>query len=222
MPTNNVDQQRTARPFLLPVVFLFSAACLSPFTSYAASVKSAWSDNVSRDQSFSRVLVVGISPNRDQRCDFERGLASKIKSANTVALVSCDVISSRTPLTREDIDAAVAANNADAVLATSLISKSWERQEGGTYYTRGGAYYKATDSYYGVYGTVVAADFQTAAPITTAKGAAHVTTKLYETRGATVVYTVDTKVKNIESTGAGLAEITGAIGKRLRKAGLIR
>ena len=116
----------------------------------------------------------------------------------------------------------MAAQNADAVLATSLISRAWEAEEGGTRDTRGAAYYKATDSYYGVYGTVVAADFQTSASITTVKGEAHVTSKLYETRGATVVYTVDTKVRNIESRGEGLAAITAPIGKKLRKDGLIR
>jgi hypothetical protein len=167
-------------------------------------------------------LVVGISPDVNQRCSFERALASKIKSDNTVAIVSCDAMPPNAELTRESVEAAVAANNADAVLATSLISKSWDVKEGGTRDTRGAAYYKATDSYYGVYGTVVAADFRTSAPITTLEGAAHVTSKLYETRGATVVYTVDTKVRKIESRDEGIAAITAPIGKRLRKDGLIR
>jgi hypothetical protein len=139
-----------------------------------------------------------------------------------VALVSCDVMPPRTPLTREAIEAAVAANNADAVLATSLVSQAWEAQEGGTRDTRGNALYKATDAYYGVYGTVVAADFQTAEPITTIKGEAHIVSKLYETRGATVVYTLDTKVRNIESRSEALAAITPPIGKKLRRDGLIR
>jgi hypothetical protein len=54
------------------------------------------------------------------------------------------------------------------------------------------------------------------------KGEAHITSKLYETRGATVVYTVDSKVRNIESRSEGLAAITAPIGKKLRKDGLIR
>ncbi len=221
MSTHAVDQQRTKHPSLLPALLLVSAGCFSASPS-RASVTSAWSDNVSRDQSFSRVLVVGISPDVDQRCPFERALAAKIRSENTVAIVSCDAMPLNAPLTRENIEAAVAAKNADAVLATSLISKSWDLQDRGGAGSRGGATYKATDSYYGVYGTVVAADFQTSAPVTTVKGEAHVTSKLYETRGATVVYTVDSKVRNIESRGEGLAEITAPIGKRLRKDGLIR
>ena len=221
MSTNAVEQQRTTRPPLLPALLLLSAGWLFASPSHA-SVTSEWSDNVSRDQSFSRVLVVGISPDLNQRCSFERTLASKIKSENTVAIVSCDAMPPNAELTRENIEAAVAAKNADAVLATSLISKEWGAEDGGTRDTRGAAYYKPTDSYYGVYGTVVAADFRTSASVTTIRGEAHITSKLYETRGATVVYTVDTKVRNIESRDEGLAAITAPIGKRLRKDGLIR
>ena len=221
MSTNAVDQQRTTRPSLLPALLLLSAGWLSAAPSHA-SVTGAWSDNVSRDQSFSRVLVVGISPDRNQRCAFERSMAAKIQSATTVAIVSCDAIDANDALTRESIEAAVAAKNADAVFATSLIARAWDVQDGGTYDTRGSAIYKATDAYYGVYGTVVAADFQTQGSITTVKGEVHVTSKLYETRGATVVYTVDTKVRNIDSRSEGLAAITAPIGKKLRKDGLIR
>jgi hypothetical protein len=219
--TKSVEQQRTTRPSILSALMLLGAGWLSASPSFA-SVTGAWADDVSRDQSFARVLIVGISPDLNQRCPFERALASKLRSTDTVAIVSCDVMPLQTPLSREGIEAAVAAHNADAVLATSLISKSWEAREGGTSDTRGNAVYKATDSYYGVYGTVVAVDFQTSAPITTLQGKAHVTSKLYETRTATVVYTLDTKVRKIESRDEGLAAITAPIGKRLRKDGLIR
>jgi hypothetical protein len=197
------------------------AASLAAFPSQA-QVKGAWSDDVPRDQSFSRVLVVGISPDLNQRCPFERALATKLRSASTVALVSCDVMPLKTELTRESIEAAVVAENADSVLATSLISQSWDVTEGGTEDTRGGGIYKPTDSYYGVYGSVIAVDFQASRPITTIQGAAQVTSKLYETRGATVVYTLDTKVRRIETRDEGIAAITAPIAKKLRKDGLIR
>ena len=149
-------------------------------------------------------------------------MASKIKSADTVAIVSCDVMPLDAELTRESVEAAVAASNADAVLATSLISVAWDVKEGGTRDDVGSAQYKAVDSYYGVYGTVVAANFRVANSLTTLQGTAHVTSKLYETRGATVVYTVDTKVRRIESRAEGLAEVAPAIAKQLRKGKLIR
>jgi len=200
---------------------LFLVASFSASQTHA-SVSGAWTDGVARDQTFSRVLVVGISPDLNARCPFERSMAAKIRSANTVALVSCDVMPLKAELTRENVEAAVAEQKADAVLVTGLISKEWEVQEGGTRDTRGATYYKPIDSYYGVYGTVVAADFHATAPITTIQGEVHVVTKLYETRGATVVYTLDSKERNIESRAEGVAAITTPIGKKLRKDGLIR
>jgi hypothetical protein len=221
MSVNNPDRQQTARPLLLRALLVCGAACVAASPSHAA-VTATWTDGVSRDQTFSRVLVVGISPDVDVRCPFERAMAAKIKSANTVALVSCDVMPLNAQLTRENVEAAVAEQKADAVLVTGLISKEWEVQEGGTRDTRGAAYYKPIDSYYGVYGTVVAADFHVATPITTIQGEVHVVSKVYETRGATVVYTLDTEEKNIESRAEGVAAITAPIAKKLRRDGLIR
>lgn len=213
------NRHRIARR--LRALLLLGVAWL-PVGAHADSVKSAWADNVSRKQSFARVLVVGITPDVNQRCAFERSLVAKIKSEKTVAIASCDAVTQKNPLTRESIEAAVAAKNADAVVATSLVAKQWALKDGGSYDTRGGAYYKATDSYYGVYGTVVAADFQAVDSITTVQGEAHLTSKLYETRGATVVYSVDTKVRKVTSTDVGIATITSLIAKRLRRDGLIR
>jgi hypothetical protein len=221
VPMYPVARQRASWPSRLPVLVIFSLAWLAALPSHA-SVKGLWSDDVARDQSFARVLVVGISPDLNQRCNFERALASELRSANTVALVSCDVMPLNTELTRESIEAAVAANDADAVLTTSLIEKTWDVKQGATRDSAGAAYYRATDSYYGVYGTVVAADFRTAGPLTTIEGAAHVISKLYETRDANVVYTLDTKVRKIESRDEGIAAIVGPMVKKLRKEGLTR
>jgi hypothetical protein len=187
-----------------------------------AQVKGEWAHGVSRDQSFSRVLVVGVSPDLNQRCAFERSMAAQLKSESTQAFVSCDAIPRNAPLTRENIVAAVAASNADAALVTSFVSQSSAVEQGGTSDTRGVAVYKATDAYFDGYGGVVAADFHTAPPSTGIKGAARLGTKLFETRGATVVYSLETKVRDIESRGQALAEIPPPIAKKLRKEGLIR
>ncbi|MGD8809035.1 MAG: hypothetical protein PVG24_05485 [Gammaproteobacteria bacterium] len=221
MSANAVGQPRTRRTSLVSVILFLSAGSLVVSESHAAA-KGTWADGASRDQSFTRVLVVGLSPDRNQRCRFERELAAVIKSDDTAAIVSCDAIPAQAPLTRESIEAAVAEKDADAVLTTSLVSKSWEVNDKGTRDTRGDAFYKATDAYYGLYGNVVAADFRTTAPITNVKGNAQVTSELYETREATVVYTIETKARNFQSTGEGVADVTGQIGKRLRRDGLVR
>jgi hypothetical protein len=220
--TSALHRQSTARLRVMQMLLLLGAASLSGVVSAGASVKGAWVDGASRKQTFSRVLIVGISPNVDQRCPFERALATRLKNESTFAVASCDVVAQKNPLTRESIEAAVASQNADAVITTSLISKAWSVNEGNGNDTRADGFYKATDAYYGYYGTVVAADFQTSESVTTLKGQAHITSKVYETQGAMVVYTIDTSVKNVTSGDAGLIEITIPLGKRMRKDGVIR
>src|SRR5687768_429784 len=125
----NAVHPRAALRFVLLSVL---GAGWLPAAPSDAQVKGEWADDESRDQSFSRVLVVGVSPDLNQRCAFERALVAILKTESTQAFVSCDVMPLRTELTRASIDAAVTAKNADAVLATSLISRSWDVKEGGT------------------------------------------------------------------------------------------
>jgi hypothetical protein len=158
------------------------------------------------------VLVVGVSPDVDQRCEFEHVLARQIQSASTTAIASCDVVTQKDPLTRETIDQAIVAQKADGVVATILVSKKWDTQEGGTRDTRGAGYYKATDVGYagfGAYGVpAVYGDFRTESSIITLKGKVEVTSKVYETRGATLIYT-----DGHESIGPGVDQCRSRHGR---------
>jgi len=212
--------------FLLgPTLVLLSAMGLSGCANQV-KVTSAWQENAPRNQSFTRVLVVGVSPDVDQRCEFEHVLVGQIQSAATAAIASCDVVTQKDPLTRETIDQAIVAQKADGVVATILVSKKWDTQEGGTRDTRGAGYYKATDvgyAGYGAYGVpTVYGDFRTESSIITLKGTVEVTSKVYETRGATLIYTVDTKASDLESTNVGRATVAASIADRLYRDGLIR
>jgi hypothetical protein len=206
---------------LLGAVFL--AGCADQ-----GSVTGSRQEGAPRNLTFTRVLVVGVSPDINQRCGFEHFLASRIMSASVKAIASCDVVKAKNPLTRESIEEAVASQQADAVVATTLVSMDWGTKEGAGRDDRGGGMYKATDAgyatgYYGVYGVpVVYGEFQTASSITTVKGTARVTTKVWETRGPTHIYTMDLTVGDLESRDTGLAAITGPIAERLRRDGLIR
>jgi hypothetical protein len=193
------------------------------------SVKSAWQDNVSHDQSFTKILIVGVSPEFNQRCAFEWALASQIRSAVTQAFVSCNSMTSEDQLSRENIERVAASVHADAVLATSLVAMELGAQEGGGRDTRGGASYKATDSGYasgyGAYGLPVTyVDFQKSPPIMTMNGEVHVLTKLYATRDASLVYTLNISAKSndIESTASSIQTIAAPIGDRLRRDKLVR
>jgi len=206
---------------------LLGATWLSGCAEHA-TVTSAWQDKAPPNQPFKRVLIVGVSPDLNQRCPFERFLASQTKSESTIAIASCDAVTQKNPLTRESIEAAVVKYQADAVLATKLVAMDWGTEEGGSRDTRGGAYYKATDAgyatgYYGVYGVpVIYADFQTAPSLLTMEGDVQLTSKLFETKGATLVYTMDTKAGNIEARDEGLSLVAAKIADRLRRDGLIR
>jgi hypothetical protein len=206
-----------------------AAAGLSGCVQAPAKATGAWQPNVSHKQSFTRLIVVGVTPNVNQRCAFEFFMVSQITSDTVQAVPSCSVVTQKSPLTRESIEAAVASQQADAVLATRLVSREFTAQDGGSRDTRGGAYYKATDSgwatgygYYGVYGVpVVYGSFETAESITTVQGQAHVVTQLFETRGKTMVYAIDTTIRAAESRDTALHDAAAAIADTLRKAGLV-
>jgi hypothetical protein len=208
----------------LPLAAALLAGCAGP----QVKVTGTRQEGAPRDQVFARVIVVGVSPDLRQRCSFERYLATRIESTATVAMASCDVVKQKEPLTRESIEEAIVAQKADAVVATSLISQQWEAGSGGSMDTRGGGSYKATDAgyatgYYGAYGVpVIYGEFTTQASVVTMQGEARLTTKVFETRNATVVYTLDTAAKGLESREARLNAVTTPIADRLRKDGLIR
>jgi hypothetical protein len=189
------------------------------------SVKGTWQQGAPRNQTYARLLVIGVSPDRDLRCAFESTFASQLSSAATTVISSCDHMSAKEPLTRENVERVAAAVNADAVLATRLVSMDTGHGQGNSTDMRGDSVYKATDFAYGAYGMPVTyVDFQTAPPLMSLTSSLHVLTKLYETHGATLVYTIDTVTKSqeIDSTEATLMTITAPTAERLRRAGLIR
>ena len=215
----------------------FFQACLAGFVLVAAagctatnpvSSDGAWAGDAARNQSFSRLLVVGVSPDINQRCAFEDSMAQALRSANVGAETSCSILGAKEPLTREAVEKAVASISADAVLATRPLGGSTQLKEGGTIESRGDVRYKATDigygyGYYGVYGVpVVYGEFQTAPAEFYLEGGGRVRSEIYETAGATMVYSVETEAKRLESRSQGLIVVTSSIADDLRRAGLIR
>ena len=210
------------------VLYVLGAAFFSGFVQARTTVSGAWQEGAPRKQAFSRVLVVGVSPNVNQRCAFEFFMASQLQSESVEAVRSCDAVKEKTPLTLESIEQAVAMAQADAVLATSLVAREFEAKEGGSRDTRGNASYKATDAgfatgYYGVYGVpVVYGEFATAPAFTIAQGEARVSSRFYQTRDRALLYTLETKATKLESTDAALHDFAAAIADKLRREGLTR
>jgi len=223
LSTGERHQLQNKHPFATSLLLLTAMVWLSGCAG--VSVKSAWQPGVARDQTFSRILIVGVSPNYNIRCAFESTFASQLRSASTTVFSSCAMMKPEVPLTRENIERVIASIHADAVLATRLVSLNSGQQVGGSRDTRGDSLYKSTDFGYGAYGMPVTyVEFQTAPPLTRLTSSIHVVTKLYDTRDATLLYTLDTVTKSqeVDSTEATLLTITAPTADRLRREGLIR
>ena len=139
---------------LIIVLATALAACTRPTT-----VESSWSEGVPRNQTFGKVLVVGVTPNYTTRCRFERMMMDSLNTNGVRSLTSCSRMKSSDPLTRDAVIAAVGESGADAVFATRLVDGKINVKEGGTDEARGEAYVKPVgygyDSYYGGYGMPV-------------------------------------------------------------------
>jgi hypothetical protein len=212
-----------ARQTFVVVAALVLAACTG-----RPSVKSNWVDTASRSHTYSRLLVVGVSPDYTQRCNFEFWLVRDLRSENVPAEASCSYMTKEDPLNRDAIVRLVEAQHYDAVVATSLVSAAWKSKEGGTYDTRSTGSYKYVASgwdtgFYGLYGMPVDFyEFKTLPSITNARGQVHVLTKVFDTRDARLIYSIDIKARDIESSQLGLAMITPAIAEQLQRDRLVR
>ena len=220
----------SARSTFRMAVAIAGTALLAAALAGCASrpeVSGDWVSGASH-QGFSRVMVVGLSPDLDSRCPFERFMVAQIRALGTTAIMSCEVMDPPTPLTREALEKAVVAQRADAVIATKLVDQSWDTKTGGTMDTRGGGAYKAVGSgwatgYYGMYGIpVVYAEFETLPSVTELQGKVSVQTRVFSVAGQALVYEMDTTVGDITSTGGGLYQLTEPIAKHLERAGLLQ
>jgi hypothetical protein len=222
LKNSNVHESPKRRTFST-LLMLTAGLCLCACAGI--SVEGTWQDGATRSQRFSRVLIVGVSPDRNLRCSFEATLASQLRSAATTVFSSCDLMNSAEPLTRENLERVIAQVHADAVLATRLVSAKNSHGQGNSTDMRGDSRYKAIDNGYGVYGMPVTyAEFQTAQPLQSITNSIHIVTNLYSTSTASLVYSIDTKTKSQEigSTQATLYAIAAPTAQRLRREGLVR
>jgi len=209
---------------------LLTAAALAG-CAQQVQVMGNWTEGESRQQSFSRMLVVGISHDVNGRCEFEGFLTSQLRTTGVEAKSSCSLMKTSEPLTVEAVDAAVQAFDADAVIATILVSSQSAAMVGGKDDTRGGLDFKATGTgfaptyYYGGYGRygvpVVYGRFVEAPVVTTLSGEATIQSKVYSTSSESMVYEVVTTANDLSSIDNALSIIVPPITNQLQQAGLL-
>jgi hypothetical protein len=204
-------------------LLMVGVVCLAGCTT-SSSVKGAWQQSTP-NRSYSRILLVGISTNFDQRCSFEFSMASQFSGSSTVPLVSCNTMMPKEPLTRQNIEQLVVSQHADAVLTTAVVTMQMAKGQGYT----GMPYYQVEGVGYvtgpvGAYGVPVAfVQLETPPHIPTITGDIHLITKLFDTHDATLVYTLDTRAKtdDLQSDPVATDTITAIIAARLRHDGVI-
>src|SRR5271169_1061525 len=136
---NREFRMRTTRPRLMHMKYVsvastalvLSVAWLAGCAGSSSSVKGAWQQPAPHP-SFSRVLLVGVSTNFDQRCAFEFAMASQFSGSSTLPLVSCNTMMPKDPLTRANIERVVAELHADAVLSSAVVTVQLGSQAGYT------------------------------------------------------------------------------------------
>jgi hypothetical protein len=203
-------------------LLLLSVAWLSGCAG-GGSVRSAW-QTPAPHPSFSRILIVGVSTNFNQRCDFEFAMSSQFSGNPPHPIVSCNSMTPTEKLTRANIERAVAAVHADAVLTTAVVAVQTSEQKSEPI-----AYYQVVGQGYvtgplGAYGIPVAfVQLESTTPLPTVSGNIHLITKLFDTKDATLLYSLDTQAKDnaLQSTESTMDDLTGQIGDRLRRDGVI-
>jgi hypothetical protein len=199
---------------------ILSLVCLSGCAG-GSSAKSAWR---SAPHSFSRILIVGLSTNFDQRCAFEFSLASQFSGSSTQPLVSCNSMSPTDRLTRANIEGVVIAEHADAVLTSAVVTLQIGLKQGS-----GTPYYQVTGAGYvtgplGEYGVPVAfVQLETMPSIPTVTGDIHLVTKLFDPKDGRQIYSLDTQSKenDLQSTPEAIDTIAALVADHLRRDGVI-
>jgi hypothetical protein len=204
-------------------LLILSVAWLSGCAGNSGSAKGAW--QVSPHPSFSRILIVGISTNFDQRCAFEFSLVSQFSGSSTLPIASCNTMMPKDPLTRANIERVVAAQHADAVLTSAVVTLQVGSQPGYTipyYQVVGQGYVTGPMGEYGV--PVAFVQLESTQSIPQITGDIHILTKLFDTNDASLVYTVDMRAKSddVQSSSVAIETMTGLIADRLRRDGVIQ
>jgi hypothetical protein len=204
------------------VLLLLSVTWLSGCVG-GGSASSAW-QTAAPHPPFSRILIVGVSTDFNQRCDFEFAMSSQFSGNPPHPIVSCNSMTPTEQLTRANIERAVASVHADAVLTTAVVSVQTSEQKG-----EPTPYYQIVGQGYvtgplGAYGIPVAfVQLETTTPLPTVSGDIHLITKLFDAKDATLLYSLDTQAKDnaLQSTESTMDDLTGQIGNRLRRDGVI-
>lgn len=207
---------------------LWLATALLAGACSAVSVDGRWVERPKAKPQFTNLLVVGVTPDYNMRCRFERALADDLRSPTIKATASCAHLRANDPLTREAVVAVVKELGIDAVLATRLVNQKPRLDKGTGMDTRQDYYYKPVgygidDDYFGYFGLPVTyVEFTSNPPVLTLESTVEIATNLYQASDAALLYSMTSKARDVTSAGNFINQVSTAISAHLRDEGLIR
>lgn len=195
-------------PFAVLLAALLLAACTK-----GTKIKPVRHESRPAEAPYSKVLVVGVTPNEGLRWRWERLMAQTLEDRGLTAWSSVKEMGYDTPLNRDNVVVAVRKTGADAVLVSRLIrqdvaakgvdarkeAKARRREE------------YIFDFFRYDYEEIDVPSY------TLLTSTVEINTDLYETTEGRLVYSINTITYQKQTEWEVLDEVTIAIAKRLRR-----
>lgn len=162
---------------------------------------------------YSKVLIVGITPNEGLRWRWERLMAQTLEDRGLTAWASVKEMGYETPLNRDNVVVAVRKTGADAVLVSRLIRQ--DVAERGVD-ARKEAKKRRRDEYIFDFFRYDYDEIEVPS-YTLLTSTVEINTDLYETTEGRLIYSINTVTFQKQTEWEVLDEVTIAIAKRLRK-----
>ena len=215
---------------IVPLGLALLAGCAA---ERPVTVESMWIEGAARDQQFNNLLIVGVTPNYNPRCNYEILVASFLRTNGVTATASCTHLDSTDPLTVDSVAPIVDKLGIDAVLVSELVGRDDDLVEGGSSEQRGEAYYKPIGygyvyprpyyygGYYGSFGLPVTyVKFTAEQSAFGVETSVIVASNLYETNDAQRVFSVQVTAEK-QTMDQVLHSLATSVADRLRRDGLV-
>ena len=190
------------------------------------SVSGAWVKPEAKGSSIERALIVTLATETSRRRQFDTELSRRIGNNGTIVIAASSLLDPDVKITRPLIEQMVIDNNIDGVIVTRVTKRKvvpeliTSKTDSKTYRSTGQAYGPfENDNTFNFIQYDYKADINTR-DYTVAKYDMKVTTEVYEVLEGTVIYRLDTVVRNQTDISSMINKVAKKVGRKLRRAGL--
>lgn len=190
------------------------------------TVSSNWKDKESALAPYTRVLIVGVSQNKDRRLSFEESLAEDLSNDSVAAWASTRFLASDQPLDEATILQVASEQGADAIVVTRVTSIDITPVEiGGRSTVLAEQQQTGFDhTYRRRQGTLFQYDYEEDVESTymTTEYTTKLHTDVYDAREGQLVYEMNSAVAKQETLNEVIRVLSDAIANRLRRDNVIQ